>query len=960
MPRRKRTTGQNERRRKVRRRDDDDDDDNDNDEEDEDNDTLVISDSGSDEEYIYNKEEDCAFKVTPRTVRRLEREKKTHVQDMTEDEMLDLALRLSKQEASTATQREQVDDDNMRKAIAESLQVSCSQASETSSVRVRSAAKPHHDRDTVTARVRCKLSFPSKDGKDGGSDDNDGDVPAARTSALTGSEEVRPLPPMPDLSQRTSSQPSPPSPSLPSVPSAASQESHSSCPVKQEFNARSPEDERSQSDSPLKRSPVYLRRCVVRLSQNPPSRSESPRNIPCTNNSSVDLTSPDRSQNGPPPPKSPVFNRIDSKRCTKLTRDEFSDRTPCTSFTDSVCKPEDASRESSSHKSQDSPKRLPGSRKAQPPSHVSVPEGDEQPREVVKVKDEPSRGTGLSTVSDGAPNLDVSSLADAKSLEEFTSHMVLHLSDEDEEEEEENEKIIPPSPVFPQDRASRAGQPKLSPTQPCCSPPTAITTQDSFQTKSPSQAESEQTKVSRKSTECRLTPPVEGKEDSLVSYYWGVPFCPKGQSPDDYTRVILAQLEVYEKSLKEAQRQLLRKADWGLPVFPCPVEKSHGRRLKRHRAPLLLEEEEEDEDEDKGRDEEEKAKKKKVERKEREESQPCSEDGAKDSQHETYFVLSSPETQEELGQRSPPLFGKKESTTSAKASSCRKPISQDLSEDTRRQSEPDERGEDVQNGSFDVERAVCPETQMTEDETPELMVTSPAQPQLQAESDVMEVDEVTDPPAEAEERMEQERPGEEQSWMASVPSHVECPMCTRLFSLGKIEMHAAYCNGTSEDQDQQDNFSQGSSRRKSVRRTATEDDVRSEKSEQREKCFLCNKLFTSKEYSHHVDQCLQHKTPGSKQGNGLLSALNRTETVHLDDSGAGPSNTTSRNNRGLADTSVTPGDGVDSQAPGYYVSSSPIKSFTPISEITDCLINFRQQNSDRTRHRLERKRKFKR
>lgn len=42
---------------------------------------------------------------------------------MTEEEMLDLALRLSKQEANSATQREQVDDDNMRKAIAESLQV---------------------------------------------------------------------------------------------------------------------------------------------------------------------------------------------------------------------------------------------------------------------------------------------------------------------------------------------------------------------------------------------------------------------------------------------------------------------------------------------------------------------------------------------------------------------------------------------------------------------------------------------------------------------------------------------------------------------------------------------------------------------------------------------------------------------------------------------------------------------
>lgn len=43
--------------------------------------------------------------------------------DMTEEEMVDLALRLSKQEANSATQREQVDDDNMRKAIAESLQV---------------------------------------------------------------------------------------------------------------------------------------------------------------------------------------------------------------------------------------------------------------------------------------------------------------------------------------------------------------------------------------------------------------------------------------------------------------------------------------------------------------------------------------------------------------------------------------------------------------------------------------------------------------------------------------------------------------------------------------------------------------------------------------------------------------------------------------------------------------------
>ena len=42
---------------------------------------------------------------------------------MTEEEMLDLAMRLSKQEASSVAQRQQLEDDDMRKAIAESLHV---------------------------------------------------------------------------------------------------------------------------------------------------------------------------------------------------------------------------------------------------------------------------------------------------------------------------------------------------------------------------------------------------------------------------------------------------------------------------------------------------------------------------------------------------------------------------------------------------------------------------------------------------------------------------------------------------------------------------------------------------------------------------------------------------------------------------------------------------------------------
>ncbi|KAL8212180.1 UNVERIFIED_CONTAM: hypothetical protein K2H54_040320 [Gekko kuhli] len=74
----------------------------------------------------------------------------------------------------------------------------------------------------------------------------------------------------------------------------------------------------------------------------------------------------------------------------------------------------------------------------------------------------------------------------------------------------------------------------------------------------------------------------EGKQEEdqdTVHYYWGVPFCPKGVDPNKYTQVILCQLEVYQKSLKQAQRQLLQKKRFGEPVVPnsCSLSQSeHG------------------------------------------------------------------------------------------------------------------------------------------------------------------------------------------------------------------------------------------------------------------------------------------------------------------------------------------------------------------------------------------------
>lgn len=70
---------------------------------------------------------------------------------------------------------------------------------------------------------------------------------------------------------------------------------------------------------------------------------------------------------------------------------------------------------------------------------------------------------------------------------------------------------------------------------------------------------------------CALPVAEECKQEEdrdTVHYYWGVPFCPRGVDPNKYTQVILCQLEVYQKSLKQAQRQLLQKRKFGEPILP--------------------------------------------------------------------------------------------------------------------------------------------------------------------------------------------------------------------------------------------------------------------------------------------------------------------------------------------------------------------------------------------------------
>ncbi|XP_017559793.1 BRCA1-A complex subunit RAP80 isoform X3 [Pygocentrus nattereri] len=994
MPRRKRTTPQNEGQRKVRRADDN-----------QDEDTLVISDSENEQE------ENAVVKMSPREARRRERGSRSQMQDMTEEEMLDLAMRLSKQEASSAAQRQQLEDDDMRKAIAESLHVSQSEALDVTSEPASSTTKPSQDPVTVTTHLRRKLSFPYKTEMTKASDD---EVTSAAESGEHSVQDIKPLLPMPDLSQQTLSQPSLPSPCLPPVPSTTSQECYCTQwkdPDEQVLKTESLEDEPSQSDSQAQGSPIFLQQCSVRLNQDAVITSRASWNPLSVQDSSLSLTCLDSSQlthqQNPSPYKSPVFAKTDPKGSIELTKDEVS----CTlkdNFVGKVCTPKEEdsekAKESSSHKKQlhesrDPRKRLSLYIKSQPSPHTSVPDDGVGPEQETvqpkQLKDDCHRASS-NAVLERFPNSEKMPLhVESQSLGEFTSHMVLHLSDDDEEEEEE--KVVDPSPVFHQEHVLRPGHSRLSPTQPCCSPPTVATAQScscthehstqssdsqhvcvrrKFTSKTTCPAEPDQLEVGflkKPACDSRHAHLTDGKGDGLVSYYWGVPFCPRGQSPDDYTRVILSQLEVYEKSLKEAQRQLLHKAEWSLPLFPCPAERPFGRRMKRHRAPQLLEEEEDEESEkvmeEKKRELVEEEKKKELDEEadeDRAESRGDSEKEVEHGQSETYVVVSSPETQVELVQNSPLLIGQNGSSNAIKPSSCTKSGPQDLSDDTQIQ-QPDEH-EDIQNENYDEENTVCPETQMTEDNTPELMVTSPAQPQSWAESEVMEVDEGE---AAEEERMEQEQAEEEeqqqQQQNESAPAQsqkVECPMCSRLFPISKIEVHAAYCDGNTEDQEQQDDLSQMLTLRKRTRRIPTEETLSgSEKSEQREKCYLCQRFFPSKQYSHHVEKCLQQKGPRNNQGNGLLSALHQAERVHLDDDdGAGPSDITNKNHGGLADSSEVAEAGGNGNCPasGFHVSSSPIKSFTSISEATDCLIDFQQQYSAKSSQRLGRKRKFKR
>ncbi|XP_035753013.1 BRCA1-A complex subunit RAP80 isoform X1 [Egretta garzetta] len=286
----------------------------------------------------------------------------------------------------------------------------------------------------------------------------------------------------------------------------------------------------------------------------------------------------------------------------------------------------------------------------------------------------------------------------------------------------------------------------------------------------------EQNEVSDSTPELHMLNAAEEKQKQeeardTVHYYWGIPFCPKGVDPNQYTKVILCQLEVYQKSLKQAQRQLLHKKEFGNPVVPSSSlsqnELGKGEQISRENGVA-------DDTED---------------------GDP---DGQKESESITWLLPSKRREAESPGHS---IEEEKNSTSDDEptTSYCQNfpfQASQVLpAEDVAEDGEPmqiaqsismltplgSKRSPDIATeNSAEEEISVCPETQPSpleaiEAEREELCLGSRDEP-VQAGGD--------------------EDAGRTVSECSpTAADRVLCPLCDQGFPATKIELHAMYCNG---------------------------------------------------------------------------------------------------------------------------------------------------------------------
>ncbi|KAK2828043.1 hypothetical protein Q5P01_019077 [Channa striata] len=878
--------------------------------------------------------------------RRRERENKSKPKEMSEEQMMDLALRLSEQEASITASRLQQEEEAMKKAVQESMgsQTQLCPASQSQSLLVAEASPrlcsrrkllySHGKRAPAIDQGALELNCPS----DADLNQENRDENNTRNKKQD-RKEGSPLPEMPDLSQTQNiySQTSPHNSESSSVPLDSPQ----SC------------DSTQIDDCQLRKSPVFpltghkAKVYIPRLSQELLETCKTTGFVLCSQDSWTSTQKSLPAQHKSPTfpkspsdltacPKSPVFSETDQGNDEKTELSPVFGRNTQNEKSPSACKShlcENAgfmlsSQESltssvrcTAHKSPVFPKSpilskdltsLERTAACKSPvfsedtksyacatspvfSRTGRPQQIDPNVKMSSVELSTAKlsssngGSNSPTIADPSQSPNQNGKTDAKittssksddaqmlndlskdsnfTETDLTSDMMLVWSDE------EVDNVTPvgsPSPVFPEEshqNRTTAGAPEKA--EPSCIQQFAPTERES-------QPVSSQGTVRRPSAPFR-----ESAGGPTVYYYWGVPFCPQGLDPDNYTQVILAQMEVYEKSLKQAQRCLLRKAEWGEPILPQPekspspespaespqhhIPRSLRLRGKRHceaadTSPAETEEGEDQHEEEKEHKEEEEEKKKR--------------ENGEERQLDTDDCDVCPETQ----------LSDSDST-------------QDLTMVTDDGKQPQR------------ENRALPEIEMI------LRGGSPAVDQVE---DGMEVDSQVDLQTKWSFHVRKEKYEENgrdqdveevkdqgpQRWAttelepAAVPqspeSALDCPICQRSFPVAEIEIHAAYCDGevvvVDESRPKPDSFQTSSKpQRKRTRRadvTDEETDGCCNTSRNQEKCYVCQKAVPLRDYNQHTELCIQRQVSKTDAKGNLLSALEQTESR---DSEAGPS-----------------------------------------------------------------------
>ncbi|XP_010019464.1 PREDICTED: BRCA1-A complex subunit RAP80, partial [Nestor notabilis] len=413
-----------------------------------------------------------------------------------------------------------------------------------------------------------------------------------------------------------------------------------------------------------------------------------------------------------------------------------------------------------------------------------------------------------------------------------------------------------------------------------------------------------------------------------VHYYWGIPFCPKGVDPNQYTKVILCQLEVYQKSLKQAQRQLLHKKEFGSPVVPSPSlsknELGKEEQISRENGVA-------DGTEDGGPD------------------------GQKESESMTWLLPSKRREAESLGHS----MEEENSTSDDEPTTSYCQVSQALpADDACEDGEPMQVAQSISvltplgtkrspdtatENSAEEEISVCPETQPSPQEAVEVkgeeLCSDPGGASNQAGGD-------------------EDVGGTVAECSPTAADCVLCPMCDQGFPAAEIELHAMYCNGVVGQEAGKDSPVLTRHQREVRRKAASSESGPSSLDiDKCEKCYLCKSLVPLLQYQRHVDSCLQaaRQAQGTRrlrrakdtgrQERGLLRMLELSESKSAGADAGTPL-------PGLGDQQSPPARPARGRGPmGNSPSSlrhlpfniSPVKSGISFLETTACVLDLEPQ-----------------